>query len=225
MPKQKDLKRRVRSRMAKTGESYTTARTQLLAKRGAASQPAPARYAEIAGMSDDAVAAKTGKNWRQWVAVLDAVDATAMTHRDIARYLRDELDVAPWWSQTVTVAYERIRGLRDVGQRRGGGYDVNKSKTLPVPVTELYECWQARQRARWLDLELRIKKATRPKSMRIAVADGTSVDVYFWEKGASKSQVQIQHRGLPSKAAAERVREAWTKRIAKLAAMLSSPPR
>lgn len=33
MPKQKDLKRVIRSRMQKTGESYTAARAQLLRKR------------------------------------------------------------------------------------------------------------------------------------------------------------------------------------------------
>jgi len=51
MTDKKDLKRRVRARMAKTGESYAAARAQLLAKR----EPRPAEYAELAGMSDEAV--------------------------------------------------------------------------------------------------------------------------------------------------------------------------
>ena len=49
MPKQKDLKRLVRERMAKTGESYTAARAQLITKRN----PSPDEYAELA--DDDLV--------------------------------------------------------------------------------------------------------------------------------------------------------------------------
>ena len=58
MPTQKDLKRIVRNRMQKTGESYTSARSRILDKDG----PAPARFAEIAGMSEAAVTGKTGMN-------------------------------------------------------------------------------------------------------------------------------------------------------------------
>ena len=39
-----------------------------------------------------------------------------------------------------------------------------------------------------------IKKATKEKSMRLVWEDERPVEIYFWDKGASKSQVQIQHR-------------------------------
>ena len=57
MPKNKDLKRLARSRMRKTGESYTTARAQLLHKKN---RPSPtvvpeSEFASLTGMSDEAV--------------------------------------------------------------------------------------------------------------------------------------------------------------------------
>ena len=55
-----------------------------------------------------------------------------------------------------------------------------------------------------------VKKATRGKSMRLTWSDGTPVDVYFWQKGARKSQVQLQHRELASAREATRVRADWT---------------
>ena len=150
MPKQKDLKRLVRSRMHKTGESYTIARTQLLKKK--AKRPSgkslPPDYLSLAGMSDEAVRAKTGKTWAQWVRALDAVDASAMAHREIARHVHEEHGTSGWWAQMVTVAYERIRGLRDVGQRRGGTYDVNKSKTVAVPLAKLYRAFSDKRASR-----------------------------------------------------------------------------
>ncbi len=225
MPKQKDLKRAVRTRMRKTGESYTAARKQLLKKeRPGRGLPLPAGdLAELAGMSDRAVKAKTGRDWKGWVRALDRIEAHSLPHKDIARHLHRELELSGWWAQTVTVGYERIRGLRDKGQRRGGGYDVNKSKTLPVPLARLYAAFGARQRRAWMPgASPKVRKATREKSMRLTWEDGTPVDVHFWSKGAAKSQVQLQHRGLASKEVTDRVRAEWTARLAALTAFLKA---
>jgi len=226
MPTQKDLKRLVRTRMQKTGESYTAARERLLRKKIASNgkQIRVSQYAEIAGMSDDAVVKRTGKNWKQWVRTLDAVDATQMPHRDIARHVREHFEVTDWWAQMVTVSYERIRGLRDIGQRRGGKYDANKSKTFAVPVTQLYGAFSdARKRRRWLPgIDLRIRTSRRDKSMRITWPDDTKVDVYFVAKGAKKSTVSVQHRELAQKSDIEKTKTRWAERFAALSEVLSA---
>ena len=56
MPKQKDLKRLIRARMEKTGESYTAARSRILKQ----TTPPSAEFARLAGMTDDAVRAVGG---------------------------------------------------------------------------------------------------------------------------------------------------------------------
>ncbi len=218
MPTDKDLKRLVRARMQKTGESYTSARANLLQKK----HPIPANYAELAGMSDATVRAKTGRTWLQWVRALDAEDAASKPHREIAALLRERFGVPGWWAQMATVGYERIRGLRDVGQRRGGGYEIGKSKTVPVPVAKLYRAWSVkRTRERWLpDAKLTIRTATPHKSMRITWEDGSAVDVYFAEKGKDKSQVAVQHRTLGGKADAARMKSFWGEKLGALAEML-----
>ena len=129
MPRDKDLKRLVRARMQKTGEAYTTARAQLLAKPTAithrdesrALAPTPAiDYAKLAGMSDAVVKEKTGCTWDRWVEALDSHGAAEMPHREIADLVHKKYKVGDWWSQMVTVGYERIKGLRARGQRRDG---------------------------------------------------------------------------------------------------------
>jgi len=79
MPKQKDLKRLVRSRMQKTGEAYTAARLRLLKGRAPA-----ADLARAAGMSDASVRKATGRTWAEWVRLLDAAAAAVKPHREIA---------------------------------------------------------------------------------------------------------------------------------------------
>src|SRR5512141_590280 len=113
--------------MQKTGESYTAARHQLLAKK---ETPNP-DYAARAGMSDASVRSATGRGWAEWVALLDSAAAASKPHRDIVRHAAGP-SVTSWWSQMVTVGYERIRGLRERGQRRGGSYEAGKSRTFAV---------------------------------------------------------------------------------------------
>lgn len=218
MPKNKDFKRLVRGRMRKTGESYTAARSRLLQKR----QPAPADYARLAGMSDEAVKAKTGRTWEGWVKALDAIDAASLSHREIARHVRERYELSGWWAQAVTVGFERIRGLREIGQRRDGAFEANKSKTIAVPVGVLYRAFSHKpKRRRWLSADPTVRTSRRDKSIRFNWEDGTSVEAYFTSKGPSKSQVAIQHGKLPSKAAATRMKEYWEERLAQLAELLT----
>jgi len=215
MPKNKDLKRLTRSRMEKTGESYTAARAELVKKNKQG-------FAERAGMSDQTLSARTGRTWEEWVRLLDARGARSMIHRDIAEYLCEEHGIPGWWAQTVTVGYERIRGLRDTGQRRTGEYEVSKSKTLPVPLPELYRAFSVgRTRERWLPgVKCTVRKAVAEKSMRVTWEDETSVEIYFVAKGPEKSQVAIQHRKLVTKAQATTAKAYWGERLEKLGELL-----
>jgi hypothetical protein len=217
VPKQKDLKRVVRARMRKTGESYTAARHQLLDK----SRPIPAPdYARLAGMSDDAVSEKTGRTWTDWVLLLDAAQAAEKSHREIATYV-SSLGTPSWWTQMVTVGYERIRGLREKGQRRGGGYEASKSRTFAAPVEQLFEAFaSARRRRRWLPAGVALRSATPHKRLRLKWADDTPVQVAFVPKGRAKTMVAIQHGRLPNRPALDAVKRMWGERFAALARSL-----
>lgn len=225
MTRDKDRKRIIRNRMKKTGESYTTARARVLASK---STPAEARaraldYAGLAGMADDKILAKTGRTWREWVKTLDLDDASARAHRDIAGLVHGKHGVGPWWTQMVTVGYERIKGLRERGQRLGGAYEVSKSRTFNVPVQVLFDAWKKdAARRRWLDgVESRVRTATAPKSLRLQWPDGAIIAVWFTAKGPAKSVVALAHTKLPDKSAADRAKKYWTERLDALATMLT----
>jgi hypothetical protein len=229
MTTNKDFKRLVRGRMLKTGESYTAARANLIKtgrRTGAAKVRAPVAkpdYAKLAGWTDDLIKSKTGCDWDRWVKALDYAKAYEWSHRDIARYIHEKYKVPGWWTQTVTVGYERIKGLRAIGQRRDGGYEANKSRTYPVPLARLYRGFSdKRNRAKWLPgVDLTIRTATKDKSMRIIWPDGTAVVVGFLSKGGGKSSVYVQHGKLPDKTAADKVKVFWGERLGALAEVLA----
>ncbi len=182
------------------------------------------KYAELAGLSDAAVLTATGKDWAAWTSVLDAQGASSWPHADIARWLMDEHGVGGWWAQSVTVAYERFRGLRDVGQRRGGGYDMNKSKTVGVPFERLKEAFSDPvERAAWVgDLELEPVETRSPSSLRFRAPDGRTVAAWFVEKGSDRATVSVQVEGLPTKEDADGLRAAWTERLDRLKTRLEA---
>src|SRR5207247_7990621 len=135
---------------------------------------------------------KTGRSWAEWVRVLDAARAHEMPHREIAKHV-SSVGVGDWWCQTVTVGYERIRGLRERTQRRGGGYGASKSRTFNVPVATLFNAFvNPRVRRRWLPVDITVRSATPPKRMRIVWDDQTVVQLGFTAKGGEKSAVALQ---------------------------------
>ena len=145
-----------------------------------------------------------------------------MQHKAIAEHLYANYEISGWWSQMVTVSYERFRGLRDVGQRRGGGFDVNRSRTIAVPVSHLYSAFENPElRDRWLPgVQLVIRAATEHKSMRCRLADDSPLDVHFTAKGESKSTVSLQLRDLLDREAAEEMKLFWGERLDGLKQML-----
>ena len=230
MPINKDFKRLVRTRMRKTGEAYTTARAHLLRPRpkppapAAATRPAPApSYEQLAGIRDATIEARTGCNWERWVWVLDQAGAREWSHRAIAEHVRRRYKTPMWWTQAVTVGYERIKGLRSVGQRRSGEFEAGKSKTLAAPVARVYRAFRdARSRRRWLgDVDLTVRTATPNKSMRVTWPDGSSVELYFAPKGDAKCQVAVQHVKLPDREAADRMKAYWGERLGELERVLT----
>jgi len=225
----------VRARMKKTGEAYTAARAQILKKgkrptpksaapspRLTPAGPSPAEYATLAGMSDAVVKEKTGRTWEEWVRTLDQHNVAALPHRDIAILVHETYKVREWWTQTVAVGYERIKGLRARGQRRNGTYEANKSRTFDVPVTTLFNAWvDPTIRRRWLGVDVKVRTATAPKSVRLAWTDSSIIAVGFVAKGASKSQVALAHVKLPDREAVDRTKQYWAERLEALGAELA----
>ena len=248
MPRNKDLKRLVRARMSKTGESYTTARAKVVARSSSISRPVSTRevaprtaardvatpavraarkprvnYAELAGMSDEALEAKTGCSWVRWVGALDYHRADTLPHREIAALVSRKFKIQGWWAQAVTVGYERIKGLRARGQRRDGSYEANKSRTYHVPIATLFDAWaDPRIRGRWLDGEIGgVRTSTPGRSMRLDGRDGSIVIVGFQAKGAEKSAVAVQHTKLRDPETASEVKRYWSERLDALGRLLA----
>ena len=176
------------------------------------------------GISDEAVLKATGKDWAQWCAALNGAGCRDMAHKDIAVVVSDRFGVKPWWSQMVTVGYERLVQGR-AKHERVKDYSVSGSRTVNVPVASLYEAWMdSRIRSRWLGAAAIVVRTTRAnKSARItwnSPPRGTTLSVNYYAKGPRKSMVQLGHERLKSAADARRMKAFWARKLGALKALL-----
>ena len=174
MTLQKKLKKTIRARSQKTGESYTAARRQVLLAREKTAetpeQPAPvaileppvvqpipeppappAKTPSRGQVNDEASRKKTGHGLDHWFAVLDTFGGATKGHTAAAAHLHKEHGIPGWYAQGITVAYERARGLRDMNQSCTGSFQVSVSKTVPAPVADVVEALRnPERRTAWL---------------------------------------------------------------------------
>lgn len=230
MTREKDFKRLVRARMEKTGESYTAARSQILGKPAQQPERAvskPPDYEALSGISNRRLEEKTGCTWEKWVPLLDHLGAADMRHREIAALVNRRFKINDWWSQAVTVGYERIKGRRAIGQRMDGHYEAGKSRTFSVPVTTLFDAWRmTRRRKKWLgDVPVAVRSAIPPRSMRFDWVNGTVVTAWFTAKGSDRSSVAVSHSKLDDRVEADRLRRYWSERLDALGHTLSTAPK
>ena len=220
MTTQKTLKQRVRARSAKTGESYTAARAQLLRK---ASPPAPDSM-ELTGMTDDAMRRGSGKPIGEWLTILDAWGATERRHPEIARWLVSEHGIGGWWAQSVTVGYERARGRRALHERPDG-YEVSASRTIIASAERISDAFTDESvRGQWLpDAPISVRTANRGRSARFDWGDPPSlVGFNLFPKGEARTQIGLAHQKLPNADTAERIKLMWRERLSALKELLEA---
>lgn len=221
MTSQKSFKRLVRTRMEKTGMSYTAARAAVLTP----AQPPTVAEAPVLTASDEVIRRRTGRGWEEWFDLLDAWGAIARPHGEIARWVASEHGADGWSSQSIAVSYERARGLRAVGERKDG-FAATATKTIAVPAEVLFDAFADESlRGRWLpDADLRERTATRPKSARYDWGDGrTRLVVSFEAKDDAKSTLALSHERIPDAEQAERLKVFWRERVAVLKEVLERP--
>ena len=190
-------------------------------------------------IADERVHAATGKHWDQWFALLDKWGAAKKEHKAIAIYLSREQGVAPWWSQMVTVEYERARGRREVNQT-ARGFEVQVQRTLPAGIESVWEAFaETRHLNKWFTTKAKQQfreggayanaDGGRGKFVTILPhrkltftwenpehSPGSMVTLDFLPKGAEKTVVHITQYKLASKAQVAEQKEGWTWALASL---------
>ena len=197
MTKQASFKRRIRERMTTTGERYAEARRMLVAQ--ATPSTTTRTWVAAPELSDEAIRAGSGKGWEDWCVLIDQFPRRADGHTAIAKHVRDDLGAGDWWSQGVTVGYERITGLRLPHQMPDGTFTANKSATVAIDADELRRLLlDDDDRAELFpNIPTALKSKLTAKAIRIAMGTGSAI-IRLEERSGGRTQIAIQHSQLPT---------------------------
>lgn len=221
MTTQESFKRRIRTRMAQTGERYGAARRALLTK--AVDTPTSSGWVAKPEQTDATVRTATGRSWDEWVALIDSGPGRRAGHTAIATWLREHHNVDGWWAQGVTVGYERITGIRLPGQMPDGTFTISRSRTLELEVDafRMLLADDADRDALFPGYVTTPRSRPGVKAPRFALTDtdtgqpaGTlqlSLDPL-----SDRVRLTVTHSGLPSPAACDAAKELWSGWLAAL---------
>ena len=210
MTRNANLKQRIRARMAKTGERYTAARAQLLAQLEARATGRTRRWVSEPEVDDASVSKATGHAWEHWCQQIESAGLGDAPHPQIAAWLYEHTGLSRWWSQTVTVGYERISGRRLPHQRADGLFAVGRSRTVRTDVQALRDALlDERERADLLPghpTELRSKPDSR--DVRLAIGPGVAI-IRIDVLADGRARLAVDHCGLPDSDTVEYWRHWW----------------
>lgn len=206
MTRQESFKRRIRQRMAKTGERYVAARRTLLDQAG------PSRaWVSDPDTSNESVKEATGRDWDEWAELIDAWGGDVSSHPAIVAFVHEEHGVPGWWAQQVTVGYERIRGLRQKNQRQDGTFYAAKTKTVGIDADAL--------RAMLLDdddradlfggMETELRSKPESKALRIGIGGGVA-QLSLDRLDDGRTRVSVAHEKLAEPADVDTWKAYWT---------------
>jgi len=187
----------------------------------------------------------TGKNWDQWVALLEKAGAARWERKEIVAFLKKKYKLSPWWQQGVTHGYELAVGRRIEGHSPSAGFALTATKTMPIPVRAVWELLLSdRGLACWLqpmgdfDFAKGVQYEavggvygevrTFKKNLRVRMTWTESdwekhsvLQIYMVARPKGKSILIFSHEKLPNGRWRLKMREHWKKVLSELARLAS----
>lgn len=196
MTRNESFKRRIRARMAHTGEKYGAARRVLITQ---ADRREARSWVSEPEHTDAVIRENTGRSWDDWVALIEAWPGHEDGHGAVAAWLQAEHGVGGWWAQSVTGGWERITGRRLPHQMADGTFTANRSATVTIDHDAL--------RALILDpdgraalfpgLDVQLRSRPTAKSLRIGLDDGVA-EIAITPKDDGRATIYVSHAKLSS---------------------------
>jgi hypothetical protein len=159
----------------------------------------------------------TGKQWDEWLELLNKADAKTLSHLELSKLVEAELqgvvDSPSWWAQSVTVAYEQAIGRRVPGQLANGLFELAVSKAVIKPRDVLFA-----QAVEWFEGQSILdgkeytnpRQTTTPKrsNWRCDFEDGSKFAVTV-EGNEEKSKLVLSHTAVPTQDEANQWKAYW----------------
>jgi hypothetical protein len=184
------------------------------------------------GMSDAALAERTGKTWGEWRTILETAGGTGMDRKEVLAVLAEE-GVGPLWRQMIAARYERIgepeapsaapapKKVAPKPKPVASNLSVHVTRMVSVTLEAAYNAWERpTRRKRFLDTEVTFAGRPDGKVLRFGWENASRVIVQFVARSKTRTQVTIEHERLKTEDDVERLTAYWTETLDKMQALV-----
>lgn len=206
------FKKRIRARMAKTGERYNAARrTPIEQSSNGDGRDSDRVWVSSPEHPDESVVENTGKSWNEWCDLIDIWPEAEQGHAAVAARVISEFDLTGWWGHGITVGWERITGRRLVNQMSDGTFTAAVTRTIAIDGAELRRMlYNDEDRA---DLfggmvsEMRSREGVKVQRIRLDVG---TVSISITDKSNGRATVGVSHDKLEDASDVAQWKPFWT---------------
>ncbi|OQW48897.1 MAG: hypothetical protein A4S09_13090 [Proteobacteria bacterium SG_bin7] len=187
----------------------------------------------IGRVSATSVKKGTGKNWDQWIEILERAGASVLTRKEIVVLLKKKYRLSAWWQQGVAHGYEVHTGRRIDGQNYKGEYSATITKSFPMDQKTL---WKLMTSCKGINAWLKpigkfslkpnsafeiageifgdVRTVVPPKRIRLSWQDldwekKTYLEIHVVGRPNKGSILVFSHDGLKTSAHKEKMRKYW----------------
>lgn len=196
--------------------------------------------------SDLSVKKHTGKEWSDWIKILNNLGCRNWSHKEVVALLKAKFKLTPWWQQVVARGFHVKTGIRSPQQTLKGTYTTTVTKSFNLNPQQLYsfvispkgqKIWlhpldplSFKQKEPFECLgeifgEVRIVKINKTLRLTWNCEDWprkTHVQLNIYSKGKNKSMLVLNHTDLPSLKAKKQMHTHWRKAIDDLFTIFNS---
>ena len=204
----------------------------------------PKTLDQVGRVSTRSVRKGTGKDWIDWISIMNKAGARSWSHREMVAFLKKKYRLTQWWQQIVAHGFEVASGIRVDGQNSKGLYQVTSTKTIKVDSKKIWKFLTSKKGlAVWLKPlsptlvkvgkhfetadgffgEFRTLKA--PVRLRMSWKDPnwakpTVLQIYCVARVQGNSILAFQHDGLKDSLVQAQMRRRWKRVVADIASAL-----
>jgi uncharacterized protein YndB with AHSA1/START domain len=188
-------------------------------------------YASKYEFTDAAVKQATGKDWKGWFAVLDALGAGA-GRKALMDHLLKEHKVDIWWIPTIAIEFEKARGIVEK-DGRPKGYSICSTKTIAASPGDVFAAFiDPATPGSWLGSKGKlaaaeggafataagqsgtVKKSAPGKLLRLVWLDprigGEQLVELKVTAAGAKTSVVLNHERIQTRGGSDGIREGWS---------------
>ncbi|MBX9766645.1 MAG: SRPBCC domain-containing protein [Bdellovibrionales bacterium] len=189
---------------------------------------------KIGSVSNASVLKCTGREWAEWISVLEGFGARQLTHKEIVAELKKKkYKVTVWWQHEVTSGYEIYIGRKLPGRNAKGLFSMTVTKTIPAGQSALWKFLNSEDGQKiwlkpWSQVELvpgaqfevedgffgEVRTVKAPSKLRLTWQDpewlkAISLQVFVLGRGKDKSMIAIQQEGITTAQIKNDMRARW----------------